>query len=702
MIESETLLEFLRKRAKRPLRPKELAKALGVRPAEYSQLRRLLRQLERSGEIYRVRRGRYAVPERIHLAVGRLQITRGGQGFVVPDDGAVDVFIPAAALGNAYDGDRVVARVERRRRGRNPEGSVVRVLERARGQVVGRFHRSGSYAYVEATEGLHRDVWVPADYQAGAEDGQLVVARIVDWGSDHLDPVGEVAEILGRPGEPGVDVLAIVHRHELASDLAPEVLEDAERIARQTAGEAVLDERMDLRGVLSFTIDPSDAKDHDDAVSIEQLAHGRCRLGVHIADVAYFVGEGTPTDLEARRRGTSVYLVDRVLPMLPERLSTDLCSLKPDRDRLTLSVLLELDEKAEVRSTELVASVIRSRRALSYEEAQAIIDGELTGGRELGRALRQLRDVSATLRERRRSRGSLDFDLPEARVVVNAAGEPTAIQRLLRLDSHRLIEELMILANESMARLAKRRGLPFLYRIHEAPDPERLDRLLEFVESAGLPRPKGMSRTPKALQKLLDSVEGRPEEAVVSMLTLRSMKQARYSAEPRGHFGLASPAYTHFTSPIRRYPDLVVHRILRQVVLEGGSISEALGEELASIAQHASLRERQAEEAERDSVELKKMEYMERHLGDDFEGTVSGVAPFGLFVLLDDVWVEGLIHVSQLGDDYYELVEEEHALVGEVRRRRYRLGDRVRVRVLSVDRESQRLDLGLEAPSGTS
>jgi ribonuclease R len=695
-LDRDAVLRFLHKRAERPVKPKELAHALKVEPREYGAFRRLLRELERSGLVIRVRRGRYAVPERLDLLVGRLQVTRAGHGFVVPDApeaGRGDVFIPAAQLGNAYHGDRVVARIERRRRGRNPEGAIVRVLERARSQIVGVYRRSGRYGFMVPEAGtLRRDVFVPPGNEDGARDGALAVARIVDWGSDQHDPVGEITKVLGRPGEPGVDVLAIVHAHELRSDFAGDILAEARKLAR-FKGQPDLDERTDFRKLLTFTIDPSDAKDHDDAVSIERIREGRWRVGVHIADVSHFVGEGSAIDQEAFERGTSVYLVDRVLPMLPEILSGDLCSLKPGEDRLTLSLMLEMDDGARVRSTRLVAGVIRSRYALSYEEAQDILDRKRRANADLRGALRALRDLAAKLRARRQARGGLDFDLPEARVVVNAAGEPTRIERLLRLETHRLIEELMILANETVARLASEKRIPFIYRVHEHPDPEQLEKLREFVAGLELKLPRNAHRSPRALQRLLQEVEGRPEESVVSSLVLRSMKQARYSAEPGDHFGLASRTYTHFTSPIRRYPDLAVHRVVRAAFLEGRRVPRSLAGRLEKVALQASARERQAMEAERESVELKKMEYMERHVGDVFGGVVSGVRPFGVFVLLDDVLVEGLIHVSRLEDDYYHYVEDEYALVGEVRRRRFRLGDRVRVQVISVNREARELDL---------
>ncbi|MGD2154886.1 MAG: RNB domain-containing ribonuclease, partial [Gemmatimonadales bacterium] len=508
MYDRDSIIRYLRERAQRPVRLKEIARALGVDAREYRQLKRLLHELEEAGEIYRVRRRRYALPDRINLVVGRLQVIRAGHGFVIPEDGGADVFIASAQLANAYDGDRVVARVERRRRGRQPEGTIVKVLERARSRVVGVYHRSGRYSYLTPLENaIHRDVFIPRVSDEEAADGTIVVARIVDWGSAHHDPVGEVVEILGRPGEPGVDVLAIVHAHELPSEFPPDVLLEADALRTGFDGELDLAGRTDFRGTLTFTIDPADARDHDDAISIERLASDRWRVGVHIADVAHFVREGSPVDLEALNRGTSVYLVDRVLPMLPEPLSGDLCSLRPGDDRYTLSACLELNSAAEVGSIDFSAGVIRSRYALAYEEAQEIMDGQRPAADDLREALQALRDLTLRLRERRQARGGLDFDLPEARVIVNSAGEPTAVQRILRLDAHRLIEEFMILVNESVARTAEGRGIPFIYRVHEPPDPDRLERLREFVAGLGLKLARDADKTPRALQRLLASVE---------------------------------------------------------------------------------------------------------------------------------------------------------------------------------------------------
>jgi ribonuclease R len=503
---------------------------------------------------------------------------------------------------------------------------------------------------------------------------------------------------LGRPGEAGVDILAIVHGHELPLDFPPAVEREAEALRDRGITAADLEGREDFRDLLIFTIDPVDAKDHDDALSIRTLPEGLWEVGVHIADVSHYVRESSALDGEAALRGTSIYLVDRVIPMLPHPLSSNLCSLLPGEDRLSLSMIAELDAAGEMRTSRIVRGVIRSRHKLSYEQAQGSLDREASVDPETDEALRQLAMLARTLRERRAARGSLDFDLPESRVILNAAGEPTDIQRVLRLESHRLIEDFMLLANEVIAGRAEKRRLPFVYRIHEGPDEARIEQLADFAGSFGHRLGRAGRVRPLEIQKLLTRVRGRPEESLLSTAVLRSMKQARYSRENVGHFGLAADRYTHFTSPIRRYPDLVVHRLCGRYFIDGERPGPGLADALETVARISSERERVAVTAERDSIELKKVEFMERHLGTEFDGTISGVRAFGFSVLLDAFHVEGLVHVSSLEDDYYVFVEERYELVGESRGRRFRMGDRVRIQVSAVDRESRHIDFVLVSP----
>jgi ribonuclease R len=695
-ISSDRIVEYVRSEAGRPLKAKELAKALGVPSAEYAEFRSLLQRLEAEGELYRVQRQRYAAPDRINLVVGRIQTTRSGAGFVTPESGGEDLFVPAAGLGSALDGDRVVARIERRTGRARREGRVIRVLERGRSTIVGVYHPTRSFGFVVPEDRkLPKDVFVAAGDSLDAEDGQVVVVRITEWGGEHRGPAGEVERVLGRFGDPGVDVLAVAHGHELPLEFPVAVEQEADRRRSRGIEPADLRGRTDLRETLVFTIDPADARDHDDALSIRALADDAFEVGIHIADVSFYVPAGSALDAEAAARGTSVYLVDRVIPMLPHALSSDLCSLVPDEDRLALSLLMRVDATGRVRRRRLVRSVIRSRHKLDYDLAQAVIDGTTQIDPGTDRSIEQLAGLARVLRRARVERGSVDFDLPEARVVLNAAGEPTDIQRVLRLESHRLVEDFMLLANETVAAWATRARLPFIYRIHEPPDPARMEQLADFAGTLGYRLPRVAQPEPKALQQLIEQASGRPEEGLLSTVVLRSMKQARYSEQSLGHFGLAARHYTHFTSPIRRYPDLIVHRILGHTLIDEAPLEAAVVEALPSIARSASERERVAVAAERDSIDLKKVEFMRRHLGDTFQGTISGVRSFGFFVLLDDYYVEGLVHVSSLDDDYYVFLEDQYVLVGERTRRRFRLGDRVKIQVAAVESEQRRIDFAL-------
>ena len=699
---AERILEVVRASARGPLKPKELARELDVSSDAYVAFKDRLAQLETEGRVYRVKGGRLAVPEKINLVAGRLSLIRSGDGFVIPEAGGKtqDVYVPFGDLGSAMDGDQVVARIEARPRGRNPVGRIIKVLERAHPKIVGTYRRTKNFGYVVPKgDLLPRDVLIPQGDEKDARDKDVVVVEIVSFGDRKLNPVGTITDVLGKITDPGVDILALVHGYGLAPEFPEEVQLAAEEIARTHRPE---DDpgRVDRRDLLVFTIDPTDAKDHDDALSIARLDGGHWEVGVHIADVSAYVERGGLIDVEAQARGTSVYLVDRVIPMLPHALSSDVCSLRADEDRAAVSVFALLDDAGRVGSVRFERTLVKSRHKLAYEQAQEVLDGSRTVDAETDAAIRALAELSRTLRARRAGRGSLDFDLPEARVVLGAGGEPIDIQRVQRLESHRLVEDFMLLANELVATEAVKRKLPILYRVHEPPTAQKIETLREFLASQGQMLPKRAIR-PTDLQKVLERVRGRPEENLVNTVVLRSMQRARYDAESLGHFGLALEHYCHFTSPIRRYPDLVTHRVVVRALVEGQPVPESWGgEELDTVAQLSSAREQAAAEAERDSVELKKIEFMERHLGDRFTGTISGVVAFGFFVLLDDFFVEGLVHVNALRDDYYEFRGEEYSLVGERRGRRFRIGDRLRVQVGRVDKEERKIDFVLEEMLG--
>jgi ribonuclease R len=687
------VIDALRGSARGPLKPKELARMLDVSTDDYKRFRRLLAELESRGRVYRVKGGRYAIPEKINLVAGRLSTVRSGDGFVSVEHGGKDVFVPASDQGSAMDGDKVVVRIEARPRGRNPVGRVIKVLERAHPSVVGIYHVARRFGYVVPQDRkVMRDILIPQGEEEGAQEHDVVVVEITSYGDSKLNSVGRVTRVLGATTDPGVDVLSIIFEHRLPLDFPPEVLAEAERAA--SAPIEISGGRVDRRDLLVFTIDPFDAKDHDDALSITPLGRGLWEVGVHIADVSHYVELGTPLDAEALARGTSVYLVDRVVPMLPHVLSSGVCSLRPDEDRYAVSLFATLDPEGRVREHRFERTLIRSRHRLAYEQAQAVLDGETRIDDETDEAIRRLDDLARVLRRIREGRGSLDFDLPEAQVILGTEGDPVDIQRVLRLESHRLIEDFMLLANEIVATEASRKRIPVIYRIHEPPTQAKLEGLRDFLATLGHPLPQREIH-PRDLQKVLEGVSGLPEENLISTVLLKSMQRARYSSENLGHFGLASDNYCHFTSPIRRYPDLVTHRTVIRALIERRPIPEEWSEEMETMAERSSEREQLATTAERDSIELKKIEFMERHLGEDFSGTVSGVASFGFFVLLDDFFVEGLVHVNALRDDYYEFRDEEYALVGSRRGRRFRLGDRVQVEVARLDKEERHIDFAL-------
>jgi ribonuclease R len=621
-----------------------------------------------------------------------LTVGRRGDAFVRPSDGGPDVFVSGARVGNAMDGDRVIARIEGRRRGKSPEGTVVEILERARSTVVGTFHLQKRTSYVVPLDRkLQREVLIPSGREGEAEDGDVVVVRLTAFGTGRVRPTGSVEQVLGRLADPGVDILAVAHGFGLPLDFSPELLRSAEEAA--AAGERDSGRgRVDRTDLLTFTIDPVDARDHDDALSIEMTKHGGAVVGVHIADVSHFVRHGGPVDLEARARGTSVYLVDRAIPMLPAVLSSDVCSLMAGEDRLALSVFIELDREGRVHSRSYERTRIRCRYGLAYEDAQDVLEGKRSIDHELDEALRRLDDFARRIREARHDRGALDLDLPEAKVLLNTEGEPIDIQRRDRLDSHRLIEDFMILANEVVAGDLAASDLPGLYRVHEAPSSQKTEELHETLGPLGIDVPKRRKLKPKDVQRLLEAPRGPEAHDLVSALVLRTLAKARYDIENLGHFGLASGGYTHFTSPIRRYPDLVVHRVIAAAFTGGEPPRDLDLEMLSRIAETSSEREQAADEAERATVALKKVEFMERHLGDEFTGRVTGVTSFGVFVTLDEYFVDGLLHVRSLDDDFYRFSPRDYALIGERRGRRYRLGDRLRVQVSRVDKEARHID----------
>ncbi len=705
---SRNVLAALKASDHGPLKTKALAKALNIAEPDYKRFRGLLRKMESEGKLYRVKGGRYAAPDKISLVTGRLSTIRSGDGFVRGDAEGDEVFVPQRDLDSAMDGDRVVVRIESRPKGLKPVGRVIKVLERAHTSIVGVFHEARKVGYVVPLDPkLNTDVTVPWGEERPAKDGDVVMVTITAPGRRQHGPVGEIEKVLGRLDDPGVDVLAILFGHGLNPDFPQDVVAEAERVAVPPA-EAVSDGREDLRDLLVFTIDPADARDHDDALSFESLKDGH-RIGIHIADVSHYVTPGGAIDAEALKRGTSVYLVDRVVPMLPHELSSDVCSLRPGVDRYATSLFVEFGADGSLRSHRFLRSVIRSRAKLSYEMAQSILDAvekgepitidpasELAGASdtEVRDALVGLSDLAGKLGKARTKRGALDFELPEARVILDDSGVPIRVEAVERLQTHRLVEAFMLLANELVAKAASEKKLPVLFRIHEEPSPEKIEILRDVLTRLGIKLPPKVKQ-PADLAAALEAVRDKPAEKLVSTLVLRSMQRARYSATNAGHFGLALTHYAHFTSPIRRYPDLVTHRAIIRSLIEGKAPDKGIFESLEGIAERTSWREQVATTAERDSVEMKKIEFLRRHLGEEFDGTITGVKAFGVFVLLDNVLVDGLLHVNGLKDDYYQFDERAMALTGARQGRVLRLGDRVRVQVARVDKEERKVDLKL-------
>jgi ribonuclease R len=699
----ERILAFMRNEAYKPLAPEDLAAELKLKAKDLAAFWPILTELEENADIIRTRYGKYGVPERMNLVVGQLAASDKGYGFVIPDDPVEDdVFISPDSLASAMHGDRVVVRVHSQRPtgGKAREGEVIRIVRRANDKIVGTFDASRRYGFVSPDDArLRQDIFVPKSSFAGAKNGDKVVVEIVKWPEKKRSAEGRVLEVLGHKGDPGIEILAILKSHKLASDFPPEVEAAADRVPERV-GEADLGGRRDLRDQPIVTIDSEDARDLDDAVQVERLPGGRYRLGVHIADVSHYVREGSPLDAEASERGTSVYLVDRVLPMLPPRLSNGICSLNAGVERLTLSVSMDIDQRGDVVSYEIFPAVIRVHTRLSYNIVRRILvdnDEELTDiYRSLVPQLAEMERLCHILRQRRQRRGAIDFDFPEIKVKLDEGGRPLAIEKRQRTIAESIVEEFMLVANETVAEHMDKLDVPFVFRVHEEPDPEKMTKLNSLLHNFGQGLAVQGDVHPKALQKVLGRVAGRPEERLISTVMLRSLKQARYEAANLGHFGLAATYYTHFTSPIRRYPDLIVHRILRETF--GGSMSakrrQKLAANLPEIALHSSQRERAAAEAERDTVDLKKVEYMAQFVGDEFTGTISGVTAFGLFVELGN-GIEGLAHVSGMDDDYYQYIEERYSLVGQRTGKTYRLGDAVKVRLAKVNPAERTIDFVL-------
>ncbi|HEY2433017.1 MAG TPA: ribonuclease R [Vicinamibacterales bacterium] len=704
MLNGEQLLTLIREKVEHPATSRELLQRLQIPREQRATVTRLLKELVQAGHLVQTRGNRFGLPDRMNLVVGRVQTHPRGFGFVVPDrplEGvAGDIFIAGTNLNQAMHGDKVVVRVERT--GERAEGRILRILERGASSVVGRFEvdESGMGFLVPFDRRLIVDVLIASEERGEAKAGDMVVVEITRWPTPTRSPLGRVVDVLGGIDEPGVDTEIIIRKYGINDAHGPAAIEEATRLGGAVK-EKDIRGRTDFRPQTTVTIDGEHARDFDDAITIEKLPNGHYWLGVHIADVAHYVPEGGALDEEAYERSTSVYFPERAVHMFPAELSTGLCSLNPQVDRLVQSCLMEIDRRGEVVRYEIHDGVIHSDARMTYTDVSAILtDREprlLRQYATLVPMFETMRELFEILNARRRRRGSIDFDLKEPEIILDDQGMVEQIIARERNVAHRIIEEFMLVANETVAQHLDEHAVPTLYRVHESPDPLKVEEFEEFVSTLGysLGAPTNAVK-PRHFQRLVEKIQGKPEEKPIAFLMLRTMQKARYDPENLGHFGLAASYYAHFTSPIRRYPDLVVHRTLRESRrgMPADRV-EQLTEDLPEMARHTSERERRANDAERELVQWKKVRFMADKVGDEFEGYLTGVTAFGLYVELVEHFVEGMVHVSTMADDYYRFIERAHILRGENQGRVYRLGDRVRVQVIKVDMERRQIDLGL-------
>lgn len=707
----EKIMDYMQNKAKKPMSQEALIEALTIQEKEINQLSIVLEDLERQNLLIQNRSGLFGLPKHMNLIIGKMSITAKGFGFVIPDNGLEegkakvdDIFIPSGMLNSAMNNDKVLVRITTEKSAFSKrEGEVIRILERANNKVVGTFESSRTFGFVVPDDTrLNQDIFIEGRNFNGAKVGMKVVAEITKWPTKNHSPEGKIVEVLGKIGAPGVDILSVMRQYDLEEQFPIDVQEEAS-LVEQKPSLIEMKKRKDRRDLQIVTIDGEDAKDLDDGVYAEKLANGNFFLGVYIADVSHYVKQFAPLDKEAYNRGTSVYLADRVIPMLPVELSNGICSLNAGEDRLAMCAEMEIDVNGKVVKYDIFPTVIHVYRRLTYNLVNRILvtkeELAIEDNQDILPLLNNLKAVYKILHKRRQMRGSIDFDLPEVKVKLNAKGQAVGLIKREHGLGESIIEECMLVANETVAQHMAKKELPFIYRVHEEPVEDKMSALNELLANFNLHlnRNNEGEIEPRAIQQVLKSVMGKPEEKIISAVALRSMQQAKYKAENLGHFGLGAKYYTHFTSPIRRYPDLIVHRLLKEQL--NGKMTEnrqqKLKNQLPEIAMHTSKRERIATEAERETTLIKEIEYMARFLGDEFEGIISGVTAFGIFVELDN-GVEGLVHVSTMVNDYYEYMEKEYALVGEMTNFRYRLGDKVTVILTRASIKERSIDFILK------
>lgn len=699
-LKKEEILAFFNEEANKPVSVEELEERFEVASSQgFKELIHLLNELEEAGLVVRTRTNRYGTPDKLNLIKGKVQGHAKGFAFIIPEEGEDDVYVPQGSLLGAMNGDIVLVRIDERSNGSRAEGKIIRIIERKITEIVGEYKEFPSYALIVADDKrVSADFIVTKGNEKGAADGHKVIATITKYPEGRFGGEAEIKEVLGHKNDPGMDILSIIYKYNIPQSFAEETLEQAEQVPDQIA-EKDLNNRRDLREEVIVTIDGADAKDLDDAVQVKKLANGNYKLAVHIADVSHYVQENSPIDKEASERATSVYLVDRVIPMIPHRLSNGICSLNPQVDRLTLSCEMEIDANGGVVNHEIYQSVINTTERMTYRDVNDILTDQESELRQkyapLVQMFEEMEELAAILRNKRFTRGAIDFDFKEAKVLVEEDGTPKEVVLRERSVAEKLIEEFMLAANETVAEHFHWMKLPFVYRIHEDPDAGKFESFLEFITGFGYVV-RGTANTihPRALQSLLAEVKGEPEETIISRVMLRSMKQAKYDVNSIGHFGLSAEFYTHFTSPIRRYPDLLVHRLIRTYLIQGKTDKKTQDnwqERLPGLTAHASDMERRAVDAERDTDNVKKAQYMADKVGEVYTGMISGVTNFGLFVELENT-VEGLVHVSYLTDDYYRYDQKHYAMIGERSGTVFRIGDELEVRVVKVNVEEASVD----------
>lgn len=696
----ERILAYMESEGYVPIKRRDMRAMLSVPQEDREKFESLINELIAEGRVFETKKGKLASPKDLQMATGTFIGHARGFGFVTPDAGGEDIFIPASETMGAMQKDRVLYKMlHKAEKGKKADGVIVRILERGQQRIVGTFEAgSKGYGFVVADDKkIAKDIFISRENTKGAVTGHKVVVEITDYGEDRRNPEGKVIEILGHINDPGVDILSVIRRYELAVEFPEEVYVEIEHLGTEVA-EADKKGREDLRDLLTITIDGADAKDLDDAVSLKRLGNGNFELGVHIADVSHYVRENTALDKEAYARGTSVYLVDRVIPMLPHKLSNGICSLNPHVDRLALSCLMEVNGRGEVVSHRILESVINSDYRMTYTAVREILeDGTpalLEQYAEILPMLEDMEELRQILGEKRRKRGSVNFDLPESKIILDENGKPIDIKPYEKSIATNMIEEFMLVCNETIAENSFWQEMPFMYRSHQEPDEDKLEKMEQFLRGFGYYlRKKDGEIHPRELQKVLQKAEETDEERIITRMVLRSMMQARYTAENGGHFGLAAKYYCHFTSPIRRYPDLEIHRMIKKML--HGELDEKASvyyrRKMPDWAKHCSKQERVAEDAERDTDALKKVEFMEDKVGQIYEGIISGVTNWGIYVELPNT-IEGMVALSQMDDDYYEFDEKKMLVFGKRTKKSYRLGDKVVVSVAKVDRMMGTID----------